>query len=67
MDHRWWLLTVHIGGDAEDLTFGLFVPYLRRIDADSLSLDALRAAQGMAGVMAIYRQVHHQVFPDGKR
>ena len=55
-------LVVHIGGDPTDLTYELFLAYLKKIDASSLSWHALRAAQGEAGVRAIYRQMYDQVF-----
>ena len=36
--------------------------YLKRINEESLNPDAIRAAQGSAGMKAIYDQIHAQVF-----
>lgn len=38
-----------------------FVPFLSRIDESSLDAEAIRAAQGSAGIKAIYDQIHQQV------
>jgi len=44
-----------------DLTFKKFIPYLKRIDEDSLETEKIRAVQGIAGIKAIYDQMRSQV------
>lgn len=44
-----------------EVTWGSFTPYLTRIDKAGLDPGAIRAAQGNAGVAAIYRQIREQV------
>ncbi len=39
-----------------------FLPYLQRIERETLNIEAIRAAQGGAGIRAIYDQIHGQVF-----
>ncbi|MBC8273985.1 MAG: DGQHR domain-containing protein [Chloroflexi bacterium] len=51
-----------LGRDNTTIAYRLFLPYLRKIDTTTLSSEALRAAQGEAGIRAIYRQMHEQVF-----
>jgi hypothetical protein len=48
--------------DLVSLMYHDFIPYLERIDEESLEADAIRAAQGSAGMKAIYDQIHAQVF-----
>jgi hypothetical protein len=55
-------LIIDLNRDNRVLSYELFLPYLRRIDTDSLSQEALRATQGEAGIRAIYKQMHAQVF-----
>ena len=50
-----------IGRDATTLTETDFRPYLQRIDETSLDPDVIRAAQGSAGMKAIYDQIRAQV------
>ena len=50
--------------DSTDLVAMKFIPYLKRIDEQSLHPDTIRAAQGSAGMRAIYLQLKSQVFPD---
>jgi DGQHR domain-containing protein len=50
------------GADPGRLTYRDFLPYLKRIDEASLDSDVIRAAQGSAGMIAIYNQIHGQVF-----
>lgn len=45
-----------------ELTYSDFSPYLERIDERLLDPDTIRAAQGSAGIKAIYDQIHSQVF-----
>jgi DGQHR domain-containing protein len=56
-------LIVDLQRDPTTVTYEWFLPYLRRIDTDSLSPDSLRATQGEAGIRAIYNQMHEQVLP----
>lgn len=44
------------------LMYHHFLPFLKRIDETSLHPDVIRAAQGSAGMKAIYDQIHAQVF-----
>ena len=44
------------------LTALSFIPYLKKIDEQSLRPDAIRALQGSAGIRAIYLEVKSQVF-----
>jgi len=55
-------LIIDLQRDIATLTYELFLPYLRRIDVNSLTTEALRATQGEAGILAIYRQMRGQVF-----
>jgi DGQHR domain-containing protein len=55
-------LIADIGGNAAALSFQSFLPYLRKIDPESLSPEAIRANQGEAGIRAIYKQMHIEVF-----
>ena len=41
-----------------------FLPYLMRIDEQSLDPDKIRSAQGSAGMKAIYLELKSQVLPD---
>jgi DGQHR domain-containing protein len=52
----------HSGRPAAQLTSRDFLQYLRKIDANSLDTEAIRAAQGSAGIKAIYDQIYSQVF-----
>lgn len=45
----------------DQLTYSDFVAYLNKIDKTTLEPDAIRAAQGSAGIKAIYDQIHQQV------
>lgn len=49
-----------IGGLPEQLGYSDFIPYLKRIDAASLDSETIRAAQGSAGIKAIYDQIRGQ-------
>jgi DGQHR domain-containing protein len=49
-------------GDPTGLKYDDFLPFLERIDENSLDSDTIRAAQGSAGVRAIYNQIRAQVF-----
>ena len=40
-----------------------YIPFLEMIDPATLDTEAIRAAQGSAGIKAIYDQIHTQVFP----
>jgi len=44
-----------------ELTYRDFMPFLNKIDGRSLDLDVIRAAQGNAGIKAIYDQIRQQV------
>ena len=44
-----------------ELTYSDFMPFLNKIDGRSLDLDVIRAAQGNAGIKAIYDQIRQQV------
>jgi DGQHR domain-containing protein len=44
------------------LNYQDFMPYLRKIDERSLGTEEIRAAQGSAGIKAIYDQMYKQVF-----
>ena len=46
-----------------NLTFSGFLPYLERIDEQTLAPEAIRSVQGSAGIRAIYVQMKSQVFP----
>ncbi|MHA2061779.1 MAG: hypothetical protein ACW963_05770, partial [Candidatus Sifarchaeia archaeon] len=48
----------------ERLIYSDFVPFLSKIDESSLDPEAIRAAQGHAGIKAIYDQIHQQVMGD---
>lgn len=45
-----------------DLTFRNYLPFLKRIDESSLNTEMIRAAQGSAGMKAIYKQLYDQMF-----
>ena len=49
-----------VGGDHTALTFQSFTPYLVKIDVNSISTENLRATQGEAGILAIYKQIRAQ-------
>jgi len=51
-----------IDQDPTTLMYHHFLPFLERIDETSLQPDVIRAAQGSAGMKAIYDQVRAQVF-----
>lgn len=51
-----------INQDPTTIMFDQFIPYLQKIDKDSLAPDAIRAAQGSAGMKNIYDQIYSQVF-----
>lgn len=51
-----------INQDPTTVMFDQFIPYLKKIDKDSLAPDAIRAAQGSAGMKNIYDQIYSQVF-----
>jgi DGQHR domain-containing protein len=51
-----------IDQDPATLMYDQFLPYLKRIDEASLHPDVIRAAQGSAGIKAIYDQIRAQVF-----
>lgn len=55
-------LILAIGRRPSELTYSSFTPFLARIEEDSLDLEAIRAAQGNAGIKAIYDQIYAQVF-----
>ncbi len=48
--------------DPLELNYQHFTPFLERIDVASLDSEVIRAAQGSAGMKAIYDQIHGQVF-----
>lgn len=45
-----------------ELSYRDFLPFLRRIPPDSLRPEDIRAAQGSAGIKAIYDTIYEQVF-----
>jgi DNA sulfur modification protein DndB len=49
-----------IGGLPEQLGYSDFITYLKRIDTASLDSETIRAAQGSAGIKAIYDQIRNQ-------
>lgn len=53
--------------DCEEPDSTTFLPYLELIDADSLDPEVIRSIQGVAGIKAIYTQIHSQVFGAGHR
>lgn len=46
----------------ETIFYNDFLPYIKKIDANSLNTDVIRAAQGSAGMKAIYDQMKYQIF-----
>ena len=48
--------------DPVELKYEHFMPYLKKIDEAFLEPESIRAAQGSAGMKAIYDQIHNQVF-----
>lgn len=54
-------LTKKIGKSPEKITTGTYKEYLDRIDKSSLSPDAIRAAQGSAGMKEIYELIKRQL------
>lgn len=52
----------NIDSDSTTLMYHHFLPFLKRIDETSLNPDIIRAAQGSAGMKALYDQLHAQVF-----
>jgi len=55
-------LILHIKKDPFSLRYSDFLPYLLKIDESSLENEKIRAAQGSAGMKAIYDQIYIQVF-----
>ena len=55
-------LVTDIHEDRDMLRAIHFLPYLQRIERATLNIEAIRAAQGGAGIKAIYDQIHGQVF-----
>jgi DGQHR domain-containing protein len=51
-----------IDQDPATLMYDHFLPFLKRIDETSLRPDVIRAAQGSAGMKAIYDQIRAQLF-----
>ena len=51
------------GADPARLTVSGFLPYLQKINREALDPEAIRSAQGSAGIKAIYLQIKAQVFP----
>jgi DGQHR domain-containing protein len=51
-----------INQDPTTIMYDQFIPYLKKIDKDSLAPDVIRAAQGSAGMKNIYDQIYSQVF-----
>ena len=49
---------------SENINPSTFLPYLQRIQEKSLDPEAIRAAQGSAGIRAIYLAMRAQVFPN---
>ena len=47
----------------EALTYRDFLPYLKRIDINSLNQENIRALQGNAGIKAIYDLIRNQAIP----
>ena len=47
-----------------DVTYQDYLGFLKNIDEESLHPDVIRAAQGSAGIKAIYDELHRQVFGD---
>ena len=47
----------------QPMTAQSFLPYLLRIDEQSLDPEIIRSAQGSAGIRAIYLSIKSQVFP----
>ncbi len=45
-----------------DVTYGDFLPFLKKIDKASLEPEVIRAAQGTAGMKQIYDQTKAQIF-----
>lgn len=54
-------LTKKIGKIPEKITTATYKEYLDRIDKSSLSPDAIRAAQGSAGMKEIYELIKRQL------
>jgi DGQHR domain-containing protein len=52
--------------DPAALTVSDWFDRLKRIDSKSLDTEVIRQAQGNAGIAAIYRQLHQQIFPEGE-
>jgi DNA sulfur modification protein DndB len=50
-----------IGKESDELIYSDFSPYLSRIDESLLDPESIRAAQGSAGIKAIYDQLRDQV------
>jgi len=46
----------------ETISYNDFLPYIEKIDVKSLDTDVIRAAQGSAGMKAIYDQMKNQIF-----
>ncbi|MFC2071230.1 DGQHR domain-containing protein [Chloroflexota bacterium] len=55
-------IIIDLNRDNTALTYDLFLPYLRNINAGSLTQENLRATQGEAGIRAIYLQMHSDIF-----
>ena len=49
--------------DDQELKVTALLPYLQRIDEDSLDPEVIRSIQGSAGIKAIYDEIKSQVFP----
>lgn len=50
-----------VDGEPTALMYGDFIPFLSRIDESSLARQTIIAAQGSAGMKAIYEQIRSQV------
>lgn len=46
----------------ETISYLDFLPYIEKIDVNSLDTEVIRAAQGSAGMKAIYDQMKNQIF-----
>ena len=54
-------LVLKIRVDPESLRYTHFLPYLERIEENTLDTEKIKAVQGSAGIKAIYEQIYEQV------
>jgi len=55
-------LTREINKPPENISYNDFMPYIKKIDVNSLDTEVIRRAQGSAGIKAIYDQMKNQIF-----